>query len=106
MKIKITNKDLKNFLKEKGLTKEFKKEIRSQRDYGGTLEVKSIVEAINWGRSKKGFEYWRSIYGAFEAYGLGMIPTITLSVEDYNSLLRDRDALEAIFQINSETLKN
>lgn len=101
MKIKITNKDLKNFLKQEVLTKEFKKEIRSQRDYDGTLEVKSIAEAINWGLSEKGFEYWNSVYGAFEAY-LGMIPTIKLSVDEYNSLLRDRDALEAIKQ----TLKN
>tara|TARA_R110002126_G_scaffold247570_1_gene390398 strand:+ start:156 stop:476 length:321 start_codon:yes stop_codon:yes gene_type:complete len=102
MKITITNKDLKNFLDEQGLTKEFKKEIRSQRDYDGTLEVESIVQAINWGRSKRGFQYWKSVNGAFEdafeAYELGTTPTITLSVEEYNSLLRDRDTLEAIKQ--------
>ena len=106
MKIKITNKDLKNFLKEQGLTKEFKKEIRSQRDYDGTLEVKSIVESILWASSAKGFEYWKSVNDTFELYELGTTPTITLSVEEYNSLLRDRDALEAIFKINSETLQD
>ena len=79
MKITITNKDLKNFLDEQGLTKELKKEIRSQRDYDGTLKVESIIEAISWGDSAKGFQYWKSVNGAFEAYGLGMIPTITLS---------------------------
>ena len=98
MKITITNKDLKNFLSEQGLTKEFKKEIRVQRDYDGTLEVESIVQGINWGRSKRGFQYWKSVNGAFEDSLLGTIPTITLSVEDYNSLLRDRDMLEAIKQ--------
>ena len=98
MKIRITNKDLKNFLDEKGLTKEFKKEIRSQRAHLGTLEVESILNGINWAQTASGFQYWKSVHGAFEAYCLGTIPNITLSLDDYNSLLRDRDMLEAIKQ--------
>ena len=92
MKIKITNKDLKNFLKERGLTKEFKKEIRAHHDCGGTLKVGCIIQAFSWSNSAKGFQYWKSVNGAFYEKTVGEGVVITLSKGEHDSLIRYREA--------------
>ena len=92
MKIEFTNKVL----------EEFKVEIREQRSQGDyeVLYVNSLLAAISWSDSKKGYNYWSSIHDSYKKHrdnlndsldnGAGIV---TIRKSEYDSLIKDREEL-------------
>ena len=98
MKIEFTNKVLEEFLKKSEVLEELKVEIREQRgqkDYA-VLRVNSLLAAISWSDSKKGYNYWLSIHDSYKKHrdlSESGARVITIRKSEYDSLIKDREEL-------------
>ena len=101
MKIEFTNKVLEEFLKKSEVLEELKVEIREQRGRGcEVIHVNSLLAAISWSDSKKGYNYWLSIHDSYKKHrdnlndsldnGAGIV---TIRKSEYDSLIKDREEL-------------
>ena len=102
MKIEFTNKVLEEFLKKSEVLEELKVEIREQRGQKGyaVLRVDSLAGAISWDDSKKGSNYWLSIYDSYKKRRDNLNESldngasiITIRKSEYDSLIKDREEL-------------
>ena len=102
MKIEFTNKVLEEFLKKSEVLEELKVEIREQRGQKDfvVLYVKSLLEAISWSDSKKGYSYWSSIHDSYKKHRDNLNDSldngaciITMRKSEYDSLIKDREEL-------------